>query len=523
MLKLAFLIGAYSYTVFLLGILGLLYKQIVILFALFYFMLGVYFFIKREKKEFKLNNVDNFSKVLFFIILAAILVNFVGALGPELSFDALWYHLTLPKIFLENHKIFHIPGGLLYYSDMPKNIEMIYVFALSVGNEITAKFIHFLFGIASLFALYKLSRRFFSQSLSLLSVIVFYSSLVVGWQSITAYVDLGTAFFTILSVTEFLNWVDKKDNKHLTYTAILTGLSISTKVTSFVLVPIFILLIFWVSKNLKKDIASNFKDILGFVFVSALISLPWFLFSYLNTGNPFYPLFSKGFSFAYSFSQINFLRQIIFPLDPVSPIYLIFLPFIFIFYKKFNQNLKYLFLFTVLSILVWIFIAPIGGSRLILPYLPVFSVLIIGCLSFFKSKTANKYLTFLIIIIALSSVSYRFLANTKYIPIILGTETKENFLSENLNFSYGDFYDVDNFFRNQIKPNDKVLTFGFHNLYYADFPFIDSSFVKKRDRFNYIATQNTSLPERFSKFKQIHYNTKTGVRLYSDEGKMWDY
>ena len=88
---------------------------------------------------------------------------------------------------------------------------------------------------------------------------------------------------------------------------------------------------------------------------------------------------------------------------------------------------------------------------------------------------------------------------------------------------YGDFYDTDNFFKKNIRKDDVVLLYGFHNLYYVDFPFIDSSFVKKGDRFNYVALQKGELPKRFSNWNLIYYNSKTLVKLYSFNGQKWIY
>ncbi len=68
-----------------------------------------------------------------------------------------------------------------------------------------------------------------------------------------------------------------------------------------------------------------------------------------------------------------------------------------------------------------------------------------------------------------------------------------------------------------------VLLYGFHNLYYVNFPFLDSSWVKKGDRFNYIAVQESSLPIRFNSWKKIYTNPKTHVVLYSDGGLIWEY
>src|SRR2546430_2512389 len=79
------------------------------------------------------------------------------------------------------------------------------------------------------------------------------------------------------------------------------------------------------------------------------------------------------------------------------------------------------------------------------------------------------------------SICYRSIANAKYIPVLLHKETKAAFLTRHLHFHYGDFYDSDNFFQKQISSTDMVLLYGFHNLYYIDFPFIDASWVTKGD------------------------------------------
>ena len=71
--------------------------------------------------------------VLPILIFILCLVNLVGALGPETAFDALWYHITLPKIYLQHKELLFIPGGLLYYSAMPQLGEMLYVGGVSDG------------------------------------------------------------------------------------------------------------------------------------------------------------------------------------------------------------------------------------------------------------------------------------------------------------------------------------------------------------------------------------------------------
>src|SRR5258708_2606943 len=129
MFVLAFFIGIYSYVIFVLGMFDLLTKLNIISVTVIWFILLLFFereFIvflfkkisKRNLNVKKIYKTTTFPFILLFILLA--LVNLIGVLGPDLAFDALWYHLTLPKLYLLHHSIYHIPGGLLSYSDMPK-------------------------------------------------------------------------------------------------------------------------------------------------------------------------------------------------------------------------------------------------------------------------------------------------------------------------------------------------------------------------------------------------------------------
>src|SRR3989344_8285715 len=182
------------------------------------------------------------------------LINLIGALGPEFSFDALWYHLTIPKIFINEHKIFFIPGGLFYYSIMPKLGEMLFIPALMFGNEIISKLIQWTFGMLSAFVVYKISRNFFDQKLSIIASLIFYSSLVVAWQSTIAYIDLIRSFFEIMALWGFLEFYKSKNNKWLIGSALMIGFAISTKLLAVGSLLIFSALTIYVTGLKKQNI-----------------------------------------------------------------------------------------------------------------------------------------------------------------------------------------------------------------------------------------------------------------------------
>ena len=549
MFSVAILMGVYSYLIFTLGLLHQLNEAIIFAATIIFFFLFVLLHRKlllKSPKHFyvwlttNLKQGPALAKTALLLIILQVATNLIGALGPEIAFDALWYHLTLPKMYLESHSISFIPGGLLYYSAMPKLTEMLYVVALAFGTEILAKLIHFSFGILTLIALYRVSRKFFTHKEALLVLVIFYSNLVVAWQSITAYVDLTRTFYELLALWGFVNFVEKKERKWLMLLALMVGFAISTKLLSIGSLFIFVVIIFAILFHHPRSPFGHLggvMKVLAYLLVALFVPLPWLIFSYVNTGNPMYPFFTKIYEIGFDMSLVNpvrFVKDIwslfLYSADPINPLYIIIVPLLLMLFKKFDTRLKWISLYSLLALLIWYITPRTGGGRFILPYLPAFSILAVATVKHISEDWFKKFLIMVIIFASVLSIGYRFLANKKYIPVILGIQSKDEFLSKNLNFSFGDFYDTDGYFAGTIKPNDKVLTYGIHNLYYVYFPFIHESYVKPGDAFNYILVQYGELPDRFKNtpdgtkgWKLMYENDRTQVKLYSERGNMWIY
>jgi len=510
MFTLGIIIGIYAYIIFSLGIAGLLYIKFILPLTIIFLLFIILILYSKRSQLFQCNVTLEWKSIAIILLLFfQACINLIGALGPEISFDALWYHLTLPKLYLQNHVIRFFPGGLLYYSAMPKLTEMLYTVALLLSNEIVAKLIHFLFGVFILIAIYKISRKYLDTASSLTACLIFYSNLVVGWMSITAYIDLARTFYELITFWAFLLFVEKKEYKYLFLSAVFMGLTISTKLVAVGSLAIYSLFL-W-----KKP-----KHLFSFLIISLLIPLPWFVFSFLNTGNPVYPIFS-GYPFssaAHLVSPINFVRETLTLLmrsaDPISPVYIIFLPLILLFFSRFKKHEKPIALYSLLGLFVWYITPRTGGGRFILPYLPVWSILVAILLSKLPF-IFRKYSTVLIIVVALISIGYRGIANKKFVPVIFGKQTKEEFLTKNLNFKFGDFYDVDGYFAKTIKPTDRVLIYGIHNLYYVNFPFVHESYMQPEDWFNYVLVGEGQLPPQYANWRLIYQNNTNNVKLYA--------
>ena len=70
------------------------------------------------------------------------------------------------------------------------------------------------------------------------------------------------------------------------------GLAISTKLFALGGIIIFLPLFYLSIKNKAEFI----KNYLIFILTAILTASPWFIYSYLASGNPFYPVFSQSYS-----------------------------------------------------------------------------------------------------------------------------------------------------------------------------------------------------------------------------------
>lgn len=448
-------------------------------------------------------------KNLFLALLAlAGIVNLLSAFGPELGFDALWYHLSLAKLYLLHRSVYHVPGGLLYYSEMPRLTELLYVPLLQFFGETGPHLLSWGAGIGSAVILYKLSRKFLPQATSLLVTTIFYVTPLVGWQSGSAYVDLFRTFFEVLAIHLIF---DKK----LILAGLAIGLAISTKSLALGSVPVLMFLVYFLYRNLRL--------VAVFSISAAIVSLPWFISAYLNTGYPLYPIGAAILDYSHKMfpSGLNVIavfgdlwKLFVFPEDPISPVFIIFLPFLFIpeILAKVlkNKSTIGLIIYCLLGYLSWWITPRTGGGRFILPYLPGFALLCGLIIDYQGNRTIKSLMIAVVFMVATINLGFRTVAVSRLLPYFKGQETKESYLCRNLDFKTNVFVDCDGWFSKNHKPTDLVYVAGVHNLYYIDFPFVHETWYAGQN-YNYILTQNsrTTYPGTL-----VYQNIQTGVKLY---------
>ncbi|MCH8004327.1 MAG: glycosyltransferase family 39 protein [Nanoarchaeota archaeon] len=489
-----------AYTAFFLGVTGLLFKSIFISILLLLFILLIkdiikiililFQFVKNIKKTIKKLRFNFFTILLLFLSLFVIL-NFIISFSPPWNHDSLAYHLAVPKIYIENHKIIYIPH--IFFSNLPSLIDMISMVGLLLSSSILSHLFAYALSVTLVLAIFSFCKNFFNTRIAILASLIFYSfPMVIEFVS-TAYIDIQLALFVFLSIYGLFMHFHSKKNSWLYLSAIFIGFAISSKTLGVLaFVGIIILLVYNLFLRLAKN-KINFQDvffkILVFCLIAFIITMPWLVKSYVFTGNPVWPFFNDFFGGNYwdkehqefgknellgrELSIVNYIRlpwdlhvQIVqweddFNLlrdrnihegERLGPFFLTFLPFYFFFRKK-NKILNALFFFIFIYITLWFFIANVGRYLLYAaPLIAVISAYVI--IELFKNRYLSKILKILLIFTFSFNLIIWFGGNTKDLVVALGFESEDSFYDRQ-----APIYKPSKFINSNLPENSKILLF----------------------------------------------------------------
>ena len=244
----------------------------------------------------QLSLLERLLAVAAFLILAMSLIN---SLSPPLAFDALVYHLTLPRLYLQAGRIYYVPQIMFW--GMPQTGEMLYTWAMGLAGEQTAALVGWAIGLLTLVGLAGALQAFISRRVAwvaIASLIAAYSLAVsLSW----AYIDWLMALFGLCFLLSLLEWRFRRRHQTLFVVGIFTGLAFTTKYTGGMLALIGIGVLgfdHFFKRAVVRAAANNFvafvQRVLIFGGAAGLVALPWLIKNWLATGNPFYPLIFPG-------------------------------------------------------------------------------------------------------------------------------------------------------------------------------------------------------------------------------------
>lgn len=334
--------------------------------------------------------------ILYMIVVLGVIL--ISALGPEIEYDALFNHLEVAKVIAETHRLRPIRD--IPQTFFPKHTTVLFALGMLLHSEITAKLIHYLFGVLTMVSAYALARRLLSHSAGLLASAILVSSPILIWEMHTAHVDCGYAFYVFLSLYAIVLWLDTGQQHWLWVGTFLTAWSLGTKYQALFGLGSLAVVVAVETLRQRRGWREAFARAVKFGIVATAGLLPWGIVNWLETGNPVFPFLNGIFKSTYwadvqtsvALSQMknsgipislsNWWAIFTIPWritvaqtdlfhGNVGPFYLILIPLL-VFVPRMRREVKLLLLFSALFTLFWIFTGQ--HSRYYLPVLPALAV-----------------------------------------------------------------------------------------------------------------------------------------------------
>lgn len=210
------------------------------------------------------------------------------AFMPPFSYDALLYHLAVPKMFVEQHRFVIVPT--IAQASFPFTIEMLYTLCLLFGSEAGAALLHLCFGVLTALAIWSFAARWFSARAAWFAVAAFLSASEVTHWAPAADIDLALTCYCFLALAAIFVWLSARQYAVLVLGAAMAGIALGIKYTAADTLVVLVVLILsaggWRPKRLRQ--ATMPASCLAAV--ALLVASPWYLKNALIFHDPFYPL-----------------------------------------------------------------------------------------------------------------------------------------------------------------------------------------------------------------------------------------
>jgi len=249
-----------------------------------------------------------------FLVLALLAaVHAPGYLWSEegWGYDALEYHLALPKEYKQAERITYTPHNV--YGNFPANVEMLYLAAMIAHGEsleagTTAHMIHLGLAVLTAFAAYVAGREW-SRGVGTLAAVLVGTCNWPVYLSGLAFVENGLLLFGMTAVAATVRALrgtrsdteqsapaaDSEAAQHWKWFAVAgaaAGLACGCKYTAVPMIAVPIAAIAWLGRETRSR---RLTACAVFLIASGVTFAPWLLKNLVMTGNPVFPLANRWF------------------------------------------------------------------------------------------------------------------------------------------------------------------------------------------------------------------------------------
>jgi hypothetical protein len=222
------------------------------------------------------------SSVAAGLLAFAALFAVLTALAPPLAWDVRAYHLAIPELGLRDGRWSSLPW--LLHAHWPHLMEALYALPLAAGQDGAAALLHA--GAAGLLVggVFLAARRPGGNSAAWAAALLLAAQPVLLAEAGTAHSDAAAALFAFAAAHALARWDETGSRGWLAAAGALAGLGAASKLTLLAMLAGWAL---WLAARRRPRDAAVFLGA-GILFVG-----PWLLKSWLETGDPAWPLLSR--------------------------------------------------------------------------------------------------------------------------------------------------------------------------------------------------------------------------------------
>lgn len=231
------------------------------------------------------HNAGRFGRLLGGYTLAVLGITLPAALAPPIAFDALTYHLTLPRMYVLAGRFTYVPEIMFW--GMPQTGEMLYTWAMLLGGERLPAVLGWAVGGLALVGMLGLAQRSLNPDAGFLAPAALVSGYTLAAALPRAYVDWLAILFGVAWLAAIEHWAAKKERGWLLLAGVLAGMALGTKYTAGILLVCGSVVILW---RLRWEIRPASAALGAYLASGVLTVAPWLIKNWVYTGSPIYPL-----------------------------------------------------------------------------------------------------------------------------------------------------------------------------------------------------------------------------------------
>lgn len=388
-------------------------------------------------------------------------LNLTWSLAPETRYDALNYHLAVPRIYLAHGGLVDLP--YFFHSYFAHLVELLFAFCMALHGQIVAKFVIALIALIATLGVYALGAMVFTPTVGVWAAAFFSTVPLTSWLVGTAHSDLALTLFLLASTIACLRWSRTDRIAWLLVAGILVGSAVAVKLNAlYAAIGMLLALSGWLVFK-PESTRRRARAVAVFVIAAGLFALPWFLMAYIHTGNPIFPLMNglfrspkadlsnaimnaADFGVGHSLTQLTRLPfRITFdssrfgeglPRGGLGPILLLFIPFGLLLMIVKNPEARTLGVISGVYLILWAQTFQYGRYYLvILPFLAVLGIagLKLGVRTP-VAEMVSRIVLLILLVFQVAVLPILFWNTPERFPIALafGRESREAFLDRAL-------------------------------------------------------------------------------------------